>query len=94
MFFISILSKTQIKKVDLWYGDDVKGCRLWDPTTHKIIMDRDVVLDESPYIKSSIVKYERFKAWLVVEGYLEGTDFHENVSLVVESLFLFMLCYH
>lgn len=89
---ISILCETQIKQVDLWYGDDVKGCRLWDPITHKIIMDRDAVFDESPFIKSNIVKDERFKAWLVAEGYLEGIDFHESFSPFVKSLVLFMLC--
>jgi hypothetical protein len=38
-------------------NDDVNGCRLWDPTTHKIIMEKDGVFDESPLIKD-----ERFKA--------------------------------
>ena len=65
---------------------------MWDPTTHIIIMDRDVVFDVSPFIKSNIVKGERFKAWLVAEMYLEGIDFHEIFSPVVKSLFLFMLC--
>jgi hypothetical protein len=55
-------------------------------------MDKDAVFDESPFIKSNIVKYERFKAWLVAERYLEGIDFHESFSPVVKSLFLFMLC--
>ena len=53
--FITILSRTQIKHVDLWYVNDVKGCRLWDPTTLKIIMEKDVVFDESHFIKSNIV---------------------------------------
>ena len=61
MFFINTLSRTQIKHVDFLYGDDVKGCRLWDPTTHRIIVDIDAMFDESPFIKSKIVKDERFK---------------------------------
>jgi hypothetical protein len=55
-------------------------------------MDRDAVFDVSLFIKSNIVKDERFKAWMVAERYLEGIDFHESFSPVVKSLFLFMLC--
>jgi len=29
------------------YGDGTKGYRLWDPTTHKIIINRDVKFNES-----------------------------------------------
>jgi hypothetical protein len=43
----------------------LRGVELWDHTTHRIKMDRDEVFDEFPFIKSNIVKYERFKAWLV-----------------------------
>jgi hypothetical protein len=50
-------------------------------------MDRDALFDESPFIKSNIVKYESFKACLVEERYLEGIDFHESFSPVVKSLF-------
>jgi hypothetical protein len=35
---------------------------MWDPTSHRIIMDIDTVFGESPFIKSNIVKDERFKA--------------------------------
>jgi hypothetical protein len=35
---------------------------MWYPTSHIIIMDIDAVFGESPFIKSNIVKYERFKA--------------------------------
>jgi hypothetical protein len=31
---------------------------LWDPTTHKIIINKDVVFDESPLIKLDILKVE------------------------------------
>ena len=90
--FINILSKTQIKQVDIWNGDGVKGCKMWDPIAHRIIMDIYVVFNESPFIKSNIVKDERSKAWLVAEGYLEGIDFQESFSLVVKIFSLFMLC--
>jgi hypothetical protein len=62
MFFINILSRTQIKQVHLCYGDDVKGCRMWDPTSHNNHHGKDAMFDESPFIKSNIVKDERFKA--------------------------------
>ena len=54
-------------------------------------MDIDAVFDVSPFIKSNIVKYEMFKAWLVAERYLKGIDFHESFSPVVKRLSLFML---
>jgi hypothetical protein len=40
----------------------LRDARRWDPTTHIIIMDKDGVFDDSPFIKSNIVKYERFKS--------------------------------
>ena len=30
------------------YGDGIKGCCVWDPTSHKVIMDRDIVCMEQP----------------------------------------------
>jgi hypothetical protein len=61
--FINALSRTQFKHVDICgYGDDVKGYKLWDPTTHIIITKKDVMLDECPLIKSYIVRDERYKA--------------------------------
>jgi hypothetical protein len=38
----------------LVYGDGIKGYRLWDPTSHKIIINRDVIFDESVFIKSDV----------------------------------------
>jgi hypothetical protein len=35
---------------------------MWGPTAHRIIIDIDALFDESPFIKSNIVKDERFKA--------------------------------
>jgi hypothetical protein len=32
---------------------------MWDPNSHIIIMDKDAMLDEFPFIKSNIVKDER-----------------------------------
>jgi hypothetical protein len=36
------------------YGDGIKEYRLWDPTTHKITINRDVIFDESSIIKSEV----------------------------------------
>jgi hypothetical protein len=36
------------------YGDGIKGYRLWDPTAHKITINRDVIFDESVFIKSDV----------------------------------------
>jgi hypothetical protein len=35
------------KCIFLGYADGVKGYRLWDPTTHKIIVNRDVIFAEN-----------------------------------------------
>jgi hypothetical protein len=35
---------------------------MWDPTTHIIIMEKDAVFDKSTFIKSNILKDERFEA--------------------------------
>ena len=44
----------------LGYTDRVKGYRLWDPTTHKIFISRDVIFVEDQmqrrYEDDSIVK--------------------------------------
>jgi hypothetical protein len=36
------------------YGDGTKGYILWDPTTHKIIINRDVKFNESSLDKSNV----------------------------------------
>jgi hypothetical protein len=62
----ALIPKNQCSKLDskskkyifVGYDDVVKGYRLWDPTTHKIIISRDVVFDESPLIKSDVVEVE------------------------------------
>jgi hypothetical protein len=33
------------------YSDEVKGCRLWDPTSHKIITRRDMYMEQSEVVQ-------------------------------------------
>jgi hypothetical protein len=40
------------------YGYGVKGYKLWDPTTHKLIIRRDVEFDQSSLLKSELVDVE------------------------------------
>ena len=40
------------------YDCVTKGCRLWDPTSHKIIIRRDAFFYESSLIKSENVKFD------------------------------------
>lgn len=40
------------KKYFIGYNNILNGYRVWDPTTQKIIISRDIVLDESSPIKS------------------------------------------
>ena len=46
------------KYVGVGYGDGVKGYRLWDPTSHKLIIRRYVVFDESSLLKLELVDVE------------------------------------
>jgi hypothetical protein len=32
--------------ISVGYSDEVKGCRLWDPTAHKIISSRDMYMEQ------------------------------------------------
>jgi hypothetical protein len=62
----SLIPKYQCSKLDsrskkyifVGYDDVVKRYILWDPTSHKIIISRVVVFDESPLIKSNVVEVE------------------------------------
>ena len=42
------------KYVFVGYGHGVKGCILWDPTSQKIIIKRDVLFDEMSHMKSDL----------------------------------------
>ena len=62
----ALISKDQHSKLDLRskryafvsYVDGVKLYRLWDPTSHKLIISRDAVFDEFSLWKSELVDVE------------------------------------
>jgi hypothetical protein len=62
----ALISKDHHSKLDprskryvfLGYGDGVNGYQLWDPTSHKIIISKDLVFDESSLLKSELVDVE------------------------------------
>jgi hypothetical protein len=62
----ALISKDQHSKLDLRskryafvsYVDGVKVYRLWDPTSHKLIIRTDVSFDESSLLKSELVDVE------------------------------------
>jgi hypothetical protein len=43
---VSKLDSKSRKYVFLGYADGVKGYRLWDPTAHKVVINRDVIFAE------------------------------------------------
>jgi hypothetical protein len=58
-----LISKDQCSNLDprsnkyvfVGYGDGFKGYILWNPTSHKLIIRRDVLFDESSILKSELV---------------------------------------
>ena len=81
----ALINKKERSKLDprskrcivVGYGEKngLKGYRLWDPTTHKLTISRDVVFDESPFLKSEIVEIDMKQ---------ESEDAHQLVK--VETL--------
>jgi hypothetical protein len=77
----------------LRYADGVKGYRLWDPTTHKLVINRDVIfiedkmkmeennsiLKETHYQK--FAKYQRIYRWNISVGILRSKLPTENFRL-------------
>lgn len=58
----ALIPKNQRSKLDpelrklifVGYGDGIKGYRLWNPTAHNIIINKDVIFDEFSFSKSNV----------------------------------------
>lgn len=62
----------------LGYADGVKGYRLWDPTAHKIVINRDVIFVEDQlqrrYEDDSTIKEKSETVPVYVKNNLGGED--------------------
>ena len=54
----SKLDPRSTKCIFVGYDDVIKWYRMWDPTAHKIVINRDVIFDESSLIKSENVRID------------------------------------
>jgi hypothetical protein len=44
----SLFLNSSLFYISASYDDGIKGCCVWDPTSHKVIIDRDIVCMEQP----------------------------------------------
>jgi hypothetical protein len=44
----SLLPNSCLFYISASYDDGIKGCYVWDSTSHKVIIDRDIVYMEQP----------------------------------------------
>ena len=68
----------------LGYADGVKGCRLWDPTAHKIVISRDIIFVEDllqmKYEDDGIIKEKSETVPVYVENNLKNSYSSEAAS--------------
>ena len=62
------------------YDDVMKGYRLWDPTAHKIVISKDVILDESSLIKSESVRVDVEQEQVISKQLIQLENQYSNDS--------------
>jgi len=84
------------------YDDGEKGCKVWDPTAHKIIINSDIVfvqnckvrfvckLDDSLYsLKVPRTLYKRLEYFMVSQNFSRGKyDYTINSTFTILMLFV------
>ena len=65
-------------EISVGYDYSVKAYRLWDPTSRKIVISRDVTFDESSLFKSNVERVEQKKVSLGQQIQLEIVPFPES----------------
>jgi hypothetical protein len=104
----ALIPKNQRSKLDpkskcyvfVGYDYAVKGYRLWDPTSQKIVISRDVTFDESSLLKSNVERIEQEQVSPNQQIQLEARPFlkvekkerllEEKVKKIQRKLFKFL----
>lgn len=64
------------------YDDGIKGCCVWDPNSHKIIIDRDIVCMEQP---KGLIQYRNGKFVCMLDNSLYGLMVPRQIYKMFES---------
>ena len=69
------------------YDDVMKGYRLWDPTTHKIVISKDVFFYESSLNKSESVRVDVKQEHVISKQLIQLENQSSNDSKKQEEVF-------
>jgi hypothetical protein len=64
------------------YDDGIKGCFVWDPTSHKVIIDRDIVCMEQP---KGLIQDHNGKFVFMLDNSLYGLLVLRKIYKIFES---------